>query len=285
MQLGSLCKEARCATAEELPNVEVRSSHARRLRRECESFQSQLSELAGSGTVEALINEATVITADSLPGELQRIDESIAELQRERGELNQTKGGEKAVLARMDSSAVAAEAAEDTQEILARLESDSWRYIRLRLASAVLREGIERYRKKNEGPVLGRASKVFRRLTLSSFDALRIGFNDGGDQVVEGVRPDGRALPPGHMSEGTCDQLYLALRLASLENWLQRNEPLPLIVDDILVSFDNDRAAATLEVLAEVSQRTQVIFFSHHEHLVDLARRSISPEMLFVHRL
>jgi uncharacterized protein YhaN len=46
-----------------------------------------------------------------------------------------------------------------------------------------------------------------------------------------------------------------------------------------------DRAAAILEVLAEVSRRTQVIFFSHHEHLVDVARRTISPELLFVHRL
>ena len=59
----------------------------------------------------------------------------------------------------MDTGAAAAEAAEDAQEILARLEPDVQQYLRLRLASAVLREGIERYRKKNEGPVLGRASE------------------------------------------------------------------------------------------------------------------------------
>ena len=87
------------------------------------------------------------------------------------------------------------------------------------------------------------------------------------------------------MSEGTCDQLYLALRLASLETWLQRGEPMPFIVDDILVSFDNQRAVATLEVLAELSAQTQVIFFTHHEHLVDLATRCMSAEVLFVHRL
>ena len=57
------------------------------------------------------------------------------------------------------------------------------------------------------------------------------------------------------MSEGTCDQLYLALRLASLETWLEHNEPMPFIVNDILVSFDNQRAVATLEVLAELSAR------------------------------
>ena len=158
-------------------------------------------------------------------------------------------------------------------------------YLRLRLGSAVLREGIERDRRKNEGPVLARASEMFQRLTLGSFDALRIDFDDRGEQVLAGVRSDGGTVLPTAMSEGTADQLYLALRLASLEIWLRRSEPMPFIVDDILVSFDNRRAAATLEVLAELSAQTQVIFFAHHEHLVALARQCMTGEVLFVHRL
>ena len=50
----------------------------------------------------------------------------------------------------MDSSAAAAEGAEDAQEILARLEPDVQQYLRLRLATAVLREGIERYRRRTK---------------------------------------------------------------------------------------------------------------------------------------
>lgn len=158
-------------------------------------------------------------------------------------------------------------------------------YLRLRLGSAVLREGIERYRKKNEGPVLGRASELFQRLTLGSFAALRIDFDEDGEQVLAGVRPDGGSVLPQAMSEGTSDQLYLALRLASLEIWLRQGEPMPFIVDDILVSFDNRRATATLEILAELSVQTQVVFFTHHEHLVELAAKSMQDDVLFVHRL
>jgi uncharacterized protein YhaN len=283
--LEVLCKEAQCQSPEALPDIESRAAEARQLRHDRDTNQEQLLELAGGGTVDSLIAEAASIVADELPGEFQGLESEIAELEQTRDELNVAKGAEKASLARMDYSATAAEAAEDAQEILARIETESWHYLRLRLASAVLREGIERYRKKNEGPVLSRASALFKWLTLGSFHALRIGFDDDGEQVLEGVRPGGPAISPAAMSEGTCDQLYLALRLASLENWLERNEPLPLIVDDILITFDNERATATLEVLSEISQRTQVIFFSHHEHLVDLARRSVSPEQLFVHRL
>ena len=87
------------------------------------------------------------------------------------------------------------------------------------------------------------------------------------------------------MSEGTADQLYLALRLASLQTYLDDHEPMPLVVDDILVNFDNARALAALKALADLSKRTQVLFFTHHDHLVDLARSALGDDVLFVHHL
>ena len=74
------------------------------------------------------------------------------------------------------------------------------------------------------------------------------------------------------MSTGSRDQLYLALRLASLETYLDRHEPLPFIVDDVLDLPTT--ALPVLQVLAEFSKRTQVIF-THHEHLV--RRRASLP--------
>jgi uncharacterized protein YhaN len=158
--------------------------------------------------------------------------------------------------------------------------------VRLRLASVVLRAAIERYREKNQGPVLERASRLFAELTVGSFAGLRADYNERGEAVLVGIRGrDGRTVTVEGMSEGAADQLYLALRLASLENYLDEHEPAPLVVDDILVNFDNHRSLATLRVLAELSNRTQVIFFTHHEHLVEMAREHIHSETLFVHRL
>jgi uncharacterized protein YhaN len=87
------------------------------------------------------------------------------------------------------------------------------------------------------------------------------------------------------MSDGTCDQLYLALRLASLEAWLDHHEPLPFIVDDVLLTFDDERAAAALGVLADLSARTQVIFFTHHQHLIEIAQQHLPPDQLLVQNL
>ena len=83
--------------------------------------------------------------------------------------VNQTIGAERVELARMDGGDRAAEAAETVQTTLARLQADVDRYAALKLAAAVLQRGIERYREKNQGPVLARASQLFADLTDGSF--------------------------------------------------------------------------------------------------------------------
>ena len=279
------CQEAGCGSADELPAAERASSEAAALRKGLNDCREELVRLGAGLAIEALTAEADAVHADELPAEIQKLDGQISELQGERDLLRETIGGEKAVLATMDPGAAAADAAEEVQSVLARIEPEVRQYLRLRLASAVLREGIERYRKKNEGPVLARASDLFRRLTLGSFEGLRIAFDAKDEQVLAGIRPGNEVVLPPAMSEGTSDQLYLALRLASLETWLQHNEPMPLIVDDILISFDNDRAVATLEVLAELSRQTQVIFFAHHVHLIELARQCMPADVLRLHHL
>ncbi len=55
------------------------------------------------------------------------------------------------------------------------------------------------------------------------------------------------------MSSGTRGQLCLALRLAALEKYMESSEPMPFIVDDILVHFDDNRSKTTLAVLAELT--------------------------------
>jgi uncharacterized protein YhaN len=104
--------------------------------------------------------------------------------------------------------------------------------------------------------------------------------------VLLAVRPGGTdAVGIAGLSLGTADQLYLALRLASLETYLEKNDPVPLIVDDVLIQFDDNRAAAALRALADLSLRTQVIMFTHHEHVRQLAKECVEPDRLILHDL
>jgi hypothetical protein len=75
---------------------------------------------------------------------------------------------------------------------------------------------------------------------------------------------------PG-LSTGAGDQLYLALRIAAVEEYLAHGIPLPFVADDLFVSYDDERAAAGFRVLAQLAQKTQVLFFTHHPHTSALA--------------
>ena len=88
--------------------------------------------------------------------------------------------------------------------------------------------------------------------------------------ALEGQRPDGRTVGITGMSDGTRDQLLLALRLAALELHLEQSTALPFVADDLFINYDDARSKAGLEALAELSAKTQVIFLSHHDHLVPL---------------
>jgi uncharacterized protein YhaN len=56
-------------------------------------------------------------------------------------------------------------------------------------------------------------------------------------------------------------------------------------VDDVLVHFDDERSAAAFTGMGRLAQQTQIIFITHHQHLVDLAKATLSNEILNVHYL
>ena len=150
----------------------------------------------------------------------------------------------------------------------------------------LLAREIERYRAQHQGPVLERASALLARLTLDRYAGLRADFDDGDRPILRCIRADLSKVSVDGLSDGTRDQLYLALRLATLERQSEStDEPLPLILDDILIHFDDARAGAALAVLAEHARGTQVILFTHHARIVELAERTISPGSLRISRL
>lgn len=161
----------------------------------------------------------------------------------------------------------AARAESERQNALAKMADAAERYIQVYTASRLLKWAIDRYRETRQGPMLSRAGAIFAALTLGSFQKLSVDF-DSEPVSLQGLRADGRLVPVTGMSEGTRDQLYLALRLAALELHLTQGHAMPFIADDLFINYDDRRARAGLEALAALSEHTQVIFLSHHDHLV-----------------
>jgi len=286
LQLAALCQEAWCALVDDLPRAEQRSRDALELRDRLKVLDEQIQQLCAGEPLDAFRQAALALDLDRLPDQLQALADEISQLDADRGELNQVLGREQQALKQMDGSSRAAEAAEQAEELKARLAGDVEEYAQLRLAVVVLHEAIDRYRQRSQGPVLERASGLFAQLTLGSFKGLKVDYDDHDQAVLRAVRPGGtETVGIAGLSDGSADQLYLALRLASLGTHLESHEPIPLVVDDILIQFDDDRATAALQALAELSRRTQIVLFSHHEHVCRLAQAYVDPDQLIVHRL
>jgi uncharacterized protein YhaN len=280
-------REAGCPTIDGLAEAEQRSLGRRELETEIGQCEDQLLRQCAGASLVDFIAEAEAVDPDALANQIGQAQADIADLDNQKSELDQAIGSEREILKTMDGSAKAAAAAEQMQFLLAHIGADAEQYVRLRLATTVLREAIERYREKNQGPVLKRASDLFADLTVGSFEGLRVEVNDQGKPMLVGVRPGKKewvSVQEG-MSDGTRDQLYLALRLASLETYLEKHPPVPFVVDDLLINFDDDRAVAALKALAQLAERTQVLFFTHHQHLVDLATTTLDDDVLFKHHL
>lgn len=235
--------------------------------------------------LDAFIARVQAEDRDGLAAEAAALAERIDELARQRDE--QVKEVSRCEQARQQLERAGSAAAEHWQaarHAAARIRHDAARYLRLRLATAFLREQIERFRRDNQGPLLRRAGEVFAAVTGGSFDGLGTAFGDDDAPVLVGLR-GGTTVGVEGMSEGTRDQLYLALRLAAIERHGEAHEPMPVILDDLLVTFDDDRARATLPILRELGTRTQVLLFTHHRHLVELAKAALPKGAVHFHEL
>jgi chromosome segregation protein len=185
----------------------------------------------------------------------------LAENRRRRQELETGKSVEYAVFERLS--------AEQETRDLAR------QWVVLKLAARMLATSMESYREAQSDPVILRAGALFSALTGGAFLGLVQEYGEDDALHLHAVRASGERVPLSGLSEGTGDQLYLALRLAFLEDYSSRNEPAPLVIDDIFQTFDDDRTRSGLRTLASTAQSFQTILFTHQSSVVDLARQEL----------
>ena len=260
--------------------IEAEGKRAVLLRRRVD-LETSLRGLADGKTAAELTAEASALDIDAIPGRLHAITDRMTALDAAAGDSAGKLVQVQQELRTMEQGRDVAGPAQAVQDMLAEIEDTANRYLRLRLAHALLRGGIDAYRRSQQGPLLAKASVLFAELTGGRYVRLEQDEGDRGELFIIAVRPDGSTCPAGSLSEGTTDQLFLALRLASIALDAEVAEPMPFIADDLLVNFDDERAAAALQLLAKFGETTQVILFTHHRHLLDL----LKPDNASIHRL
>jgi uncharacterized protein YhaN len=270
------------AMIEQLREAVTRSDSRRRLERELAAAKGELVAAGDAKDQDDLEAEAEGADPDLAAAREEAIEREDRDLRGRLGEATDRRTAARHAFESAGGDDRAGRAEARRQEALADLRDVVERYLRLRSAARLLRWSIERYRRENQGPMLARAGAVFKTLTGGSFERLAVDYDAQDRAVLLGERPDGGTTPVAGMSDGTTDQLYLALRLAAIEDYLERAPALPFVADDLFVNWDDERARAGLSALATLAGRTQVLVFTHHRHLVELARKVLDGQLNLV---
>ena len=265
--LKPLMERAGVDTTALLAEAIGRSDEQRRLNAEVAEAKTHL--LNGGDGLTRMQIETEIDAADlvQLASGLVQINDELADTVNRQTTLSADNANALRVLSEIGGSDAATQAEAQRQEALAQMSDVAERYVKVFTAGRLLRWSIDRYREEKQGPLLHRASTIFSTLTSGSFSKLIVDF-ERVPMVLEGLRLDGKLVGISGMSDGTRDQLYLALRLAALEMHLEQAMPLPFIADDLFINYDDARSKAGFEALKALSEQTQVIFLSHHDHLI-----------------
>ncbi|MBN8940750.1 MAG: AAA family ATPase [Rhizobiales bacterium] len=186
----------------------------------------------------------------------------------------------KARLREVEQATGAAGAAQDEQDALAEIAEAVHRFTRDHVAARLLSSAIDVYRERHQNPIIERASRAFAMLTGDRWTGIGVDYDQEPARLA--AQRNGRLHGIEALSEGTADQLFLALRVAAIEEHARRATPLPFVCDDIFISFDEGRTERGLALLGEMGAVTQVLVFTHHEYVVACAERVLGTKVRIV---
>ena len=150
------------------------------------------------------------------------------------------------------------EAIQQRQELESELESALEDWATQVVIAHCMERAQQSYEEESQPKMLELASQYIKRLTNGAYTFDMWGLQDGLALLNE----RGERLPIHHWSSGLADQVYLALRLALAKVFSYQVDALPIILDDILVRFDEERQKSALELLAELGEHQQIWLFT-----------------------
>lgn len=239
-----------------------------------EQAEAAFNELVPEPERGTVVNALETVEPAALDDQHRALSEAIAQLDGTRDSLIAAIGEASEQLRQLAANADTSEVRQRLADERGGVAADARQWLILRVASELLQATRSHYEAKHRPAVLARAEQLFVAWIggeYSGFDHLS---ESGLDAVIRA--DDGKRVPLAGLSRGTAEQLYLAMRIALVEHLATQQESLPLVMDDVLVNFDPERAPRVARSIEEISRTRQVIYLTCHKEVEVAADRIIN---------
>lgn len=274
----ALLAEAGAADGEEL----LRLGAAKERREALEREVRQLELMLFAGLDEAKREELEQLLRTTEEAELrQRLDTAEEELAQAEAWLGQLQEQRGRLLQEQESLAARClrdDLMQQLEEQRAALRDRLDQYAVMAVCHELIGRARRVYEEERQPAVLRAASGYFAEMTGGTYRRIVMKI---GTQELMAEHAELGPLESARLSRGTAEQLYLSMRLA-LSEAVSGSHPLPLLLDDLFVNFDEVRLVRALSVLRKVADRQQLIMMTCHEHVVRHVQ-TLLPEVKIVH--
>lgn len=244
---------------------------AARLDADIASVAGRLAVARERESAEGFEQELATLDETWLRGRLASLDSELSANESAEKEQRELAGSLRRRFEELAGGDEAAQRQEQVARKQAQLATEIHRYVPLAFAHRLLEAAIQRFERDNQPELVRQISQLFSTMTSGRYVEIERSTNDRTALYVR--RADGAERSPDQLSTATREQLYLAIRLGYVVHYCGQSEPLPIVMDDVLVNFDAHRAIATLEALRHVAARAQILFFTCHQHMQTLVQR------------
>lgn len=264
---------ASAGTEEERQLRELADLHRRTddLTRQHDEITSQITfALAGQFTEESIADEITREGLGSLSERRADLAAQLSHAQGRQSQLYERRGEINHELKALAADRRLAEAKLELGCVGEKLRQAVGRWQVLAVTGRLLEAIRAIYETERQPETLGEASRYLTKLTEGHYTRI---WTPLGEQVLRIDDRHGDPLPLDVLSSGTREAVFLSLRLALVAAYARRGAMLPILLDDVLVNFDTERAKAAASVLAEFARGGfQMLLFTCHEHIVRIFR-------------
>ena len=234
-----------------------------------------LLKVSGQSDLDELKGNLSALTRDQLLTDEKELSLKAEELEAERQELGERRAALRHEIEQMQGADDIARLRADEERLKAEIRGEALEWARYAVARHLLERARAKYEKEQQPKVIQDAGRFFAAITGGRYCEVVAPI---GQDTIEAVAPDGERKRPEQLSRGSAEQLYLAVRFGYIRHHASSGEPLPIIMDDILVNFDPERASSAAKAILELSHTHQVLFFTCHPEVVDVFQ-ALEPDV------